>query len=54
MEHEERSEELEQEADKLEQESEKLEERIGETKQDWESKKSDESVPGAQEGDEAG
>ena len=41
-------EEHEHEADDLERQGEKLDEEIKEVRQYWESKKSDESVPGAQ------
>jgi hypothetical protein len=39
---------LEEEADELEQRSKKLEDETAEVAQDWERKRSDESVPGAQ------
>jgi hypothetical protein len=39
--------EHEREADDLERESEKLKDHIKEARDDWESKKSDDSVPGA-------
>jgi len=48
-EHEQIHEQHEREADDLERESEKLEEHIKEARDDWESKKSDDSVPGAKE-----
>lgn len=48
MEHEERSDELEEEADRLEKRSDELEEDIQDTGKDWESKKSDQSLAGAQ------
>ena len=46
-EHERIHEEAEREADDLEQRTEKLGEHVKETRDDWESKKSDVSVPGA-------
>jgi hypothetical protein len=51
-EHEELHERAEQEADDLERRTEKLGEDIEHTRQDWESKKSDESVPGARPEDD--
>ena len=48
QEHEQIHEQHEREADDLERESEKLEEHIKQARQDWEAKKNDESVPGAQ------
>ena len=48
----ERSEELGGEADDLEKRTERLEEEIKATGQEWEAKKEDASVPGAQPGDE--
>ena len=53
MEYEERSTELEQEADRLEQERDRVAGHIDEARRDWESKKSDESIPGAVEDLEA-
>ena len=47
MEHQERADELEREADKAAEPSEQLEREIEETRSDWESKKSDQRVPGA-------
>ncbi|HKP89973.1 MAG TPA: hypothetical protein VJT75_08365 [Thermoleophilaceae bacterium] len=47
MEHHERADELEREADKAAEPSEQLEQEIEETRSDWESKKSDQRVPGA-------
>jgi hypothetical protein len=44
----------EREADDMERRSEELEKKIEETRADWEAKKSDESVPGAQDEEEAG
>ena len=46
-EHEDRANELEREADEMEERSSKLEEEIDETREDWERKKGDSSVPGA-------
>ncbi|HEX6461412.1 MAG TPA: hypothetical protein VF032_21025 [Thermoleophilaceae bacterium] len=51
-EHERIHEQAERDADDLKRRNEELEEHIKETRQDWESKKSDESVPGAVAGDE--
>jgi hypothetical protein len=48
VEHEERAERLEKEAERMEQESEHLGERIERTSEDWDSKQTDASVPGAQ------
>jgi hypothetical protein len=42
----------EREADDMERRSEALEKEIEETRSDWESKKSDETVPGAQQEEE--
>lgn len=42
-----RADELERELDEMEKRSERLEEEIGETREDWERKKRDPSVPGA-------
>lgn len=47
-EHERIHERAERQADDLERRGEKLEDEIQETRQDWESKKGDEKVPGAQ------
>lgn len=47
MEHHERADELEREADAAAEPSEQLEQEIEETRSDWESKKSDQRVPGA-------
>jgi hypothetical protein len=52
VEHDEQAEKLEQEADKLEHESERVGEHIEETRDDWEAKEKDSSVPGAQPEDE--
>jgi hypothetical protein len=52
-EHEELHERAEHEADDLERRNQKLGEDIQSTRQDWESKKSDESVPGARPEDAA-
>ncbi len=41
------SEELEKETDELRRHSSELEDQIGETRQDWERKRRDESIPGA-------
>ena len=49
MDHRERSSELEQEADQMEERKERFEEHLDDTRQDWESKQSGDSVPGAQE-----
>jgi phage shock protein A len=46
-EHEQIHDDHEREADDLERQGDKLEEQIKETRQDWEAKKADESVPGA-------
>jgi hypothetical protein len=46
-EHERIHEEAEREADDLEHRTEELGKHVDETRQDWESKKSDESIPGA-------
>ena len=43
-----RGDELEAEADRLENETRRVEEQAGEARREWEAKKSDESVPGAQ------
>ena len=51
-EHERIHEQAEREADDLERRNEELGEHVRETRQDWESKKSDESVPGAVEHEE--
>lgn len=51
-EHERVHKEAEREADDLERRNEKLGERIQKTRQDWESKKGDEGVPGAVEDEE--
>lgn len=47
MEHNERADELEREVEDMEQHSEKVQRRLDETKQDWEARQNDESVPGA-------
>jgi hypothetical protein len=47
MEHHERADELEREADAAAEPSEQLEQEIEDTRSDWESKQSDQSVPGA-------
>jgi hypothetical protein len=49
MEHRERADELDREADRAAQPSDQLEQEIEDTRSDWESKKSDQSVPGAVE-----
>jgi hypothetical protein len=49
MEHDERAEEMESTADELEEHAERVGEQIDETRGDWESKKQDASVPGAQQ-----
>ncbi|HKN95280.1 MAG TPA: hypothetical protein VJU60_13175 [Thermoleophilaceae bacterium] len=51
-EHERIHEDAEREADDLERRNEQLGERIDKTRQDWESKKADEQVPGAVAGEE--
>jgi hypothetical protein len=51
-EHERIHEEAERQADDLEQRTEKLGKHVKETRDDWESKKSDVSVPGAKPDDE--
>ena len=43
-----RADELDAEADRLEEQSEELEDETGQAAQDWEAKKSDDTVPGAQ------
>ena len=48
MEHDEQADRLERDADKMEQESERVGGRIEETRSDWESKETSQSVPGAQ------
>lgn len=48
MDHQERSSDLERDAERMDERADELEGRIKETKQDWESKKHDQSVPGAQ------
>jgi hypothetical protein len=50
MEHEEQAREMERDADKMEEHSDKVGERIEETRQEWEAKERDPSVPGAQPG----
>jgi chromosome segregation ATPase len=52
MEYEERHEELEHETEKLEEQAERIDEHIDEARSDWESKKKDSGVPGAQAPDE--
>jgi predicted nucleic acid-binding Zn-ribbon protein len=56
MEHEEKADRLERELDDLEERSERVEDRIEETREDWESKEKDSTIPGAQpdEGEEDG
>ena len=49
--HREKADEVEAEIDGLEQESKQLDQQIGETRADWESRKADDKVPGA---DDAG
>jgi len=49
-EHTEKADEVEAEIDGLAQESEQLETEIGDTRADWESRKGDEKVPGADDG----
>jgi len=49
--HQDKADAVEAEIDGLEQESEQLDQRIGETRADWERRKGDEKVPGA---DDAG
>jgi hypothetical protein len=48
-EYEERADALERDADKMEKESERVKGTIGDAREDWESKQSDQQVPGAQE-----
>jgi phage shock protein A len=48
MEHEEQARGLEREVDRLEEHSEEVRERVDEARRDWEAKKSDQGVPGAQ------
>jgi hypothetical protein len=47
-EHDRLADEAEQELDRMEEESERLKDEIDDTREDWESKKGSESVPGAQ------
>jgi hypothetical protein len=49
MEHQERADELEREADAAAEPSQELEQEIEQTRSDWETKKSDQQVPGAVE-----
>lgn len=49
MEYEDRSDELSSEASELEEQSDELERDISDVRSDWESKKSDASIPGATE-----
>jgi hypothetical protein len=51
-EHDEVYERAQREADELEEQKDRLGEHIDETRKDWESKKSDESVPGAKPEDD--
>jgi predicted nucleic acid-binding Zn-ribbon protein len=46
-EHEERADELERELEDMEERNERLEDEVSDAREDWESKKSDSSVPGA-------
>jgi predicted nucleic acid-binding Zn-ribbon protein len=46
-EHDERAEELEDELDEMQERTDRLEEEISDTREDWEAKKRDPSVPGA-------
>ena len=48
MEHEEQAERLERDAEKLEHESDRVGQHIEETREDWDAKEKDSSVPGAQ------
>jgi phage shock protein A len=48
MEHEEQARGLEREVDRLEEHSEEVRERVDDARRDWEAKKSDQGVPGAQ------
>jgi hypothetical protein len=48
MEHDERAKELDREAEELSEQSERLSDRIEDTREGWEAKESDSSVPGAQ------
>jgi hypothetical protein len=52
MEHEKQARELEREADRLEEHSEEIHDRIEEARREWEGKKSDQAVPGAQPNEE--
>jgi phage shock protein A len=54
MEYDERASELEREAERLEHESKRLEEKIGETRDEWDAKKSDSQAPGAVGAEDAG
>jgi hypothetical protein len=47
--YEERADALERDADKMEKESERVKGGIGDAREDWEAKQSDQTVPGAQE-----
>lgn len=51
MEHDERADRLEREADDLEQQSERLRNEVADVRGDWEGKKGDGSLPGAQPGE---
>lgn len=53
MEHEEQERRLEREADRMEDESERVEDDIEEARREWEAKKEDPGVPGAQPDDES-
>lgn len=48
-EYQERADALERDADKMDKESERLKGNIGDAREDWEAKQSDQQIPGAQE-----
>jgi len=52
MEHDERADRLERQGDDLEQQSERLREEVAHVRDDWEAKKGDGSLPGAQPGED--
>ena len=52
MEHQERADALDREADDLEQQSERLRDEVDDVREDWEAKKGDGSLPGAQASDD--
>jgi phage shock protein A len=47
--HDEQADRLEKQADKMQEESERVSSRIGESRDDWEQKQADQTIPGAQE-----